>query len=60
MFGADRIVLGSDYPFFRDDDYQWQVDYLETSGLSQADVTAIRDENVRRLFDGIYSGKLFA
>jgi aminocarboxymuconate-semialdehyde decarboxylase len=60
VFGADRIVLGSDYPFFRDDDYQWQVDYLASSGLSEADVTAIRDENVRRLFEDIYSGKLFA
>ena len=60
VFGSERIVLGSDYPFFRDDDYQWQVDYIGASGLSEGDAAAIRDDNVRRLFEGIYSGKLFA
>ena len=51
-FGADRIVLGSDYPFFRDDAYQWQVEYILQSGLSEADTRAIFTDNTRRLFDG--------
>jgi 6-methylsalicylate decarboxylase len=52
-YGADRIVFGSDYPFFRDEAYQWQADYIEQSGLAVADVEAIFSGNTMRLFDGI-------
>lgn len=52
-YGADRIVFGTDYPFFRDDAYQWAADYIERSGLAAADVEAIMRGNALRLFDGI-------
>jgi predicted TIM-barrel fold metal-dependent hydrolase len=52
-FGVDRIVLGTDYPFFRDDAYQWQVEYVLQSGLSDAEAQAIFSDNTRRLFAGL-------
>jgi aminocarboxymuconate-semialdehyde decarboxylase len=52
-YGADRIVLGSDYPFFRDDAYQWQVEYILKSGLSDADTEAIFSGNINRLFNAV-------
>jgi predicted TIM-barrel fold metal-dependent hydrolase len=52
-FGADRLVFGTDYPFFRDDAYTWQADYIAQSGLPEHEVRAIFDDNVRRLFAGI-------
>jgi predicted TIM-barrel fold metal-dependent hydrolase len=51
-FGADRLVFGSDYPFFRDDAYTWQAAYIEQSGLPDAEIRAMFDDNVRRLFAG--------
>ena len=48
--GADRIVLGSDYPYEVGDVYQRCVDYIAEAGLSAAQVEAIRDRNAQALF----------
>jgi predicted TIM-barrel fold metal-dependent hydrolase len=40
-------MFGSDYPFW---DPQRTLDTIEAAGLSDADVSAIRSENARRLF----------
>jgi 6-methylsalicylate decarboxylase len=50
VFGADRILFGSDYPYWLDDSYAHAVNYLEMAGLSDADVAAIQSGNARRLF----------
>jgi aminocarboxymuconate-semialdehyde decarboxylase len=48
--GADRIVLGSDYPYEVGDVYQRCVDYIAQAGLPAAQVEAIQDRNAQALF----------
>jgi aminocarboxymuconate-semialdehyde decarboxylase len=47
LVGPERVMFGSDYPFW---DPQRTFDTIEASGLSDADVAAIRSDNARRLF----------
>jgi aminocarboxymuconate-semialdehyde decarboxylase len=47
LVGPERVMFGSDYPFW---DPQRTFDTIDASGLSDADVAAIRSENARRLF----------
>ena len=49
-FGADRIVLGSDYPYEVGDVYQACVDYVGDVGLTAAEVEMIQDRNAQSLF----------
>ncbi|WGX97099.1 amidohydrolase family protein [Nocardioides sp. L-11A] len=44
-FGADRIVLGSDFPYFQDDLYTRAVSYVEKSDLADDTVHGILDGN---------------
>lgn len=44
-FGDDRIVLGSDFPYFQNDLYTRAVGYVETSGLPAESINRILDEN---------------
>jgi aminocarboxymuconate-semialdehyde decarboxylase len=48
-FGAGRLLLGSDYPYQQDDEYQGAVTYVEAAGLSPADVRAILGGNAQAL-----------
>jgi 6-methylsalicylate decarboxylase len=52
-YGADRIVFGTDYPFFRDDAYVRAAAYIEETKLSAADTEAIFSGNAVRLFNQI-------
>jgi aminocarboxymuconate-semialdehyde decarboxylase len=52
-FGADRLVFGTDYPFFRDDAYVRAATYIEETQLSPADTAAIFSGNALRLFAGL-------
>jgi predicted TIM-barrel fold metal-dependent hydrolase len=52
-YGADRLVFGTDYPFFRDDAYVRAATYIEETGLSAADTEAIFSGNALRLFNEI-------
>ncbi|MGH2869929.1 MAG: amidohydrolase family protein [Solirubrobacteraceae bacterium] len=47
LVGPERVMFGSDYPFW---DPQRTFDTIKACGLSDADLTAIRSENARRLF----------
>jgi 6-methylsalicylate decarboxylase len=49
-FGADRLMLGTDYPFLRDDAHAHAVDYIAQSGLSAVDVEAIYAGNAQSMF----------
>jgi 6-methylsalicylate decarboxylase len=48
--GADRILLGSDYPFWRDEAYKLCVDYVGETGLWTGDVDLILGGNAQKLF----------
>ncbi|OLT38166.1 hypothetical protein BJF79_05375 [Actinomadura sp. CNU-125] len=50
-FGAHKIMLGSDFPFFRDDLYTRAVGYVEKAGLSPEQTRLILDDNAAQLFD---------
>jgi aminocarboxymuconate-semialdehyde decarboxylase len=48
-FGADRIMLGSDYPYFQDEMYTRAVTYLSEAGLSEAQLRAMHGETAAAL-----------
>ncbi|MFF4902687.1 amidohydrolase family protein [Streptomyces sp. NPDC001068] len=50
-FGADRIVLGSDYPYFQGDLYTRAVRYVSEADLPAEQVRAVLEDNVRAVFD---------
>jgi 6-methylsalicylate decarboxylase len=47
--GADRILLGSDYPFWRKEGFQLCVDYVNQAGLLAGDVDRILGANAEQL-----------
>jgi aminocarboxymuconate-semialdehyde decarboxylase len=47
--GADRLVLGSDYPYQRDEWYSRAVSYVRDTGLAAQDVAAILSGNAAPL-----------
>ena len=49
-YGSDRLLLGTDTPYWQDGLYQLAVDYIAQSGLSAQDVERIRAENAFSLF----------
>jgi predicted TIM-barrel fold metal-dependent hydrolase len=49
-FGTDRILFGTDYPFWRDDAHQLAMTYIGEIGLSDAEKHAIFEGNARALF----------
>ncbi len=49
LLGADRVLVGSDYPFEMGD--LDPVAFVRSAGLSEADVQSILTDNARRLFE---------
>lgn len=49
-FGETQVLLGSDFPYFRDQLYDRCVDYIAHSDLDQRVVDLIRDQNTAKLF----------
>lgn len=47
--GAERLVLGSDYPFQQGELYRRSVSYVQEAGLPRQDVERILDRNAARL-----------
>jgi 6-methylsalicylate decarboxylase len=47
--GADRLLLGSDFPYQAGDLFRAAVDYVPRAGLTQGDVDAILDGNAPKL-----------
>jgi aminocarboxymuconate-semialdehyde decarboxylase len=50
-FGADRLVLGTDFPFIRGDAAKHAVEYVGEAGLSDEDASLILDANAPGLFE---------
>jgi predicted TIM-barrel fold metal-dependent hydrolase len=48
-FGADRLVLGTDFPYLSGDGYRRSVSYIEDAGLSTSDAHRILDTNAASL-----------
>ncbi|WP_217711437.1 amidohydrolase family protein [Actinomadura sp. NAK00032] len=48
-FGIDRILLGSDFPYFQNDLYTRAVRYVEEAGLTAEQVTRIFETNPAEL-----------
>jgi 6-methylsalicylate decarboxylase len=49
VYGAGRILFGSDYPYWADESYDHAVRYLELAGLGESELAAIRSGNARAL-----------
>ncbi len=49
VYGVDRVIWGSDYPYLTGDSYRRAVEYLDLTGLPAGDLAAIRYENARNL-----------
>ena len=49
VYGADHLLLGTDYPFWRDDAFKLCVDYIGESGLSASETDRILSGNAEKL-----------
>ena len=49
-FGIDKIVFGTDYPFWNGPAHQHASEYIEHAGLTDGQVAAISEANARDLF----------
>jgi 6-methylsalicylate decarboxylase len=47
--GVDHLLLGTDYPFWRDDAFKLCVDYVRESGLPSSEVERILGGNCQKL-----------
>ena len=47
--GTDRLLFGTDYPFWHDDAFKLCADYVAEAGLSKKDVDRILDGNAQEL-----------
>ena len=51
-YGIDRLVFGSDFPYWKGESYDHAVAYLALAGLSERELAAVRYENARALLGG--------
>jgi 6-methylsalicylate decarboxylase len=49
LVGTDHLLLGTDYPFWRDDAFKLCVDYVNEAGLPAATVDSILGGNTKKL-----------
>lgn len=49
LVGADHLLMGTDYPFWRDDAFKLCVDYISDAGLSASEANRIRGGNAQKL-----------
>jgi len=49
-FGIDRLVFGTDWPFWKGDAHQLAADYLHQSGLTGEQIALIDSGNAKALF----------
>jgi predicted TIM-barrel fold metal-dependent hydrolase len=54
-FGVDRLLFGTDYPFWREDAHQLAMTYVLESGLGERDLAAVFENNVKGLFEGRFA-----
>ncbi len=50
VYDPNRILMGSDYPYFQEDKYARAVTYIQDSGLPESEVTKILSANARSLY----------
>lgn len=50
-FGAERLLLGTDFPYQNGDGHRRAISYISESGLSRQDATAIADHNAVELLE---------
>lgn len=50
VFGADKILLGSDFPYFRDDKYVRAAEYIRSSKLSDEEKMKVLRTNAEELY----------
>lgn len=51
VFGANKLLMGSDFPYFKDEKYIRAVDYIKTADLSDEEVRMILNDNAKRLYN---------
>ena len=49
-YGIDRIVFGTDWPFWKGEAHQLAADFLDQTGLTNEQIAAIDSGNARALF----------
>lgn len=49
-FGLERIMTGSDFPYFQDEKYTRAVSYIRDCGLGEADVQEVLSGNAGRFY----------
>jgi|SRR5579862_6508243 len=54
-FGADRLLLGSDYPYELHEAYHRAVSYIQESGLPARDIATILDHNAAILLRSVHA-----
>ncbi|KRB48870.1 MAG: amidohydrolase family protein [Pseudomonadota bacterium] len=52
-FGSERLILGSDFPYFQDELYTRIVTYVEGAGLPAPVSKAILEDNAHRLYGSV-------
>lgn len=55
VYDPDRILMGSDYPYFQEDKYTRAVTYITESGLPDSEVVKILSTNARGLYGDVFS-----
>jgi aminocarboxymuconate-semialdehyde decarboxylase len=50
LFGAERLLLGTDYPFLRGEHHRHAVEYVAHAGLPSGDVAQIYAGNAQAMF----------
>lgn len=50
IFGADKILMGSDFPYFQDEKYVRAADYIRQAGLSDEEKSKILQYNAKALY----------
>ena len=53
-FGIDRLLFGTDWPFWKGEAHQLAADYLAQAGLSAADIVKIDTANAKAIFGNRY------
>ena len=53
-FGIDRLLFGTDWPFWKGEAHQLAADYLAQAGLSAADIAKIDTANAQAIFGSRY------
>jgi aminocarboxymuconate-semialdehyde decarboxylase len=53
-YGVDRLVWGSDYPYWTGDSYRRAVEYVALAGFTDVELAGIRRENAGPLFAGCW------